>query len=266
VNETNDRQNDLPEEQPSTGNVEEPNAPKGLPDDLLTAMKQKDDQDLLQSPPNAPDLYTLFSAMTVLSQEVKLQGRAFRQLEEKLSGVAQLPDAIRNAMTEQAKTVRAVTSFAEENRSLYRQRLEEAKESAGNDFLNLLLDLRDRLLRGHETAVDHLDRIERNNSRGWFSRWRSTSSVGSLREATQALEQGYTLAIDRLESSLQELGITEIDCLNKPFDPQQMKAVAVEDRRDVPSGTVVAVFRRGYERNGRVYRLPEVRVSRNQDI
>jgi molecular chaperone GrpE len=78
-----------------------------------------------------------------------------------------------------------------------------------------------------------------------------------------ALTKGYELSLDRLEESLDRLGVGQIDCEHLPFDPDRMKAVDVADTTDVPSGTVLEVYRAGYEWHGQVYRLAEVKVARS---
>jgi molecular chaperone GrpE len=255
-----------PPELPKIAEEEQEPVPQGLPAEMLAEMDRKTNEELLQPDSHTPDLYTLLSAMTTLSQEVKLQGRAFRGLEEKLSGVAEIPGVVQKTLDENEKSLQAATTLAEENRTLLQKRIDEARESAREDLLDLLLDLRDRLVRGRSAALAHLKQIDSVKPAGWFRRWRKPSSPSGLREATLALEKGYSLSIDRLEESLREFGITEFNCSGKTFDPVMMKAVDIEDREDVPAGTVLEVYRPGYERNGQMYRLPEVKVSRNNKI
>jgi molecular chaperone GrpE len=44
-----------------------------------------------------------------------------------------------------------------------------------------------------------------------------------------------------------------------------MTAVDIEETGSVPEGTVVEVYRNGYEWNGEVYRTAQVKVARNPE-
>lgn len=80
--------------------------------------------------------YAMWSAITALTQEVKLQGRAFKELNTTLG----------------AQTARAFdelrAEFGERERILQRQ----AEHRSRKEILHALLDIRDRLERGLESA------------------------------------------------------------------------------------------------------------------
>ncbi len=44
-----------------------------------------------------------------------------------------------------------------------------------------------------------------------------------------------------------------IDCQGRKFDPRRMNAVDVEETEDAEEGTVVSVYRMGYEWNGELF-------------
>ena len=101
------------------------------------------DADILESvlnnssdPARGSDEYALWAAMTSLTQEIKLQGRAFQELNHTLT-----------AQTEKiADDLRAV--YTERERALRR----ETERRCRRDILAALIDLRDRLARGRESA------------------------------------------------------------------------------------------------------------------
>src|SRR2546430_1500318 len=64
-------------------------------------------------------------------------------------------------------------------------------------------------------------------------------------------------------SVLHQLEVTEIPCQGRPFDPRYMQAVDLEETNQVPEGTVVEVYRVGYEWKGQTFRLAQVKVSRS---
>ena len=53
-----------------------------------------------------------------------------------------------------------------------------------------------------------------------------------------------------------------IECVGEPFDPRRMNAVDVEETDRAAEGTVVFVYRAGYEWNGELYRPAQVRVAK----
>jgi molecular chaperone GrpE len=56
--------------------------------------------------------------------------------------------------------------------------------------------------------------------------------------------------------------VAEIPCQGKPFDPNLMTAVDMEEREDILDGTVVEVFRTGYTLNHETLRPAQVKVAR----
>jgi molecular chaperone GrpE (heat shock protein) len=46
------------------------------------------------------------------------------------------------------------------------------------------------------------------------------------------------------------------------FDPRRMNAIESEESAAVPGGTVLEVYRSGYEWNGEIFRTAQVKVSR----
>jgi molecular chaperone GrpE len=212
---------------------EEP--PRGIAAELLTAVTAGTGA----SADGQSDLYSMWAAVTALTQEVKLQGRTFKQLNETLAPVAdlapQLPEAQRRA-----------------------------QEQARREMLDVLLDLRDRLARGLDAA---------RASQGKMRESLLSTRVGRLlarhasfryaSEALAALEEGYQISLDRLDDVLAQFDVREITCRGQPFDPQSMHVVDVEETTEAVEGTVVEVYRVGYEWQGVVHRPAQVKVARS---
>jgi molecular chaperone GrpE len=74
--------------------------------------------------------------------------------------------------------------------------------------------------------------------------------------------EGYTISLRRLERALAQLGLTPIDCVGKPYDPELMAALSTVNDSKHPQGYVVNEVRRGYLRNGQLFRCAEVIVAR----
>jgi hypothetical protein len=189
-------------------------APHGIPEELLSGAGNGAEESTV-------DRFRMWSALTALTQEVKLQGRGFKQLSDTLG------------------------------------RDQEAKSR--KEWLDGLLELRERLLRGVEGAGARQrvppvfwDRIFRR-------RW---EQIRHALAVVDAMDQGYRLSLKSLDDLLVRFEVRPIECKGELFDPRSMSAVDVEETLGVPEGTVVAVYRTGYEWNGAVYRPAQVRVAR----
>lgn len=73
-------------------------------------------------------------------------------------------------------------------------------------------------------------------------------------------DQGLKIAKDHLFQSLEEIGIGEIEVLNKPFDPITSEAIdIVKGEKD---DYVVEVLRKGYRLDDKILRVAQVKVSK----
>jgi GrpE protein len=198
------------------------------------------------------DSYALWAAMTTLTQEIKLQGRAFQELNRTLA-----------AQTEKiADDLRAV--YAERERALRR----ETERRCRKDVLGTLIDLRDRLGRGRESVRVSEKQIVAGDRAGWLARIFSENRLfprkvkTAAADAVGALVRGYELGIERLDQSLDEFHAREIRCEGERFDPRSMNAIDSEESATVAPDTVLEVYRKGYEWDGEVFRPAQVKVSR----
>lgn len=191
--------------------------PAGIPAEILSGEAEGDREE----PP--VDLRAMWAAMIALTQEVKLQGRAFKQLSETVAG---------------------------------------EKEIRGQkEMMDGLLDLRERLLRGMQSAGP----VELPQPTFWDrvfpDRWQRMRQATDL---AQALQEGYRLTLLSLDDLLERLRLQPMRCEGMPFDPRLMNAVDAEESDEVPEGTVLSVYRDGYEWNGKLYRPAQVRVAQRR--
>jgi molecular chaperone GrpE len=192
------------------------------------------------------DSYALWSAMTALTQEIKLQGRAFQELNRTLATQAE----------KIAEDLRAV--YAERERALRR----ETERRSRKDVLGTLIDLRDRLGRGRESVRVSEKEIAAGDRAGWFSKIFLRKANNPAADALGALVRGYELGIERLDQTLDEFNAREIRCQGERFDPRRMNAIDSEESATVAPDTVLEVYRKGYEWEGEVFRPAQVKVSR----
>jgi hypothetical protein len=191
------------------------------------------------------DSYSLWAAVTALTQEVKLQGRAFLELNRTL-------EAQTGRLLEEARA-----AHLERERNLQR----EAERRCRRESLGALIDLRDRLGRGRESARAREADAQKAARAGWLKRVFSPPDRNAV-ETIDALVRGYELGVERLDQTLGEFQAREIRCKGETFDPRRMNAIDSEESSVVPEGVVVEVYRSGYEWNGEVFRPAQVKVSR----
>ena len=78
--------------------------------------------------------------------------------------------------------------------------------------------------------------------------------------ADEAYKKGVEMTMNQLKTVLEKLGITEIEALGQPFDPNLENAVMQGTPEDGEPGTVCEVFQKGYQLEGTVLRHAMVKV------
>jgi molecular chaperone GrpE len=239
----------------------EEETPPGLAAELLQAILSGEPLPPIEG---SADLHTLWSAVTALTQEVRLQSRAFRQMSEVL---AQLPATVAERIRQDftSKLVRS----PEREEEAAEEGAETAPEASferrpERQQIDLLIDLRDRLERGLNSVQEAWAAFAAGTDTGWWTRRfrRNRGRVAHTEPVLTALKKGYTLTLDRLDQSLQECHVSPIVCQGQTFDAHSMTAIEVEETDAVPEGTVVGVYRGGYEWEGQVYRPAQVKVAK----
>lgn len=80
--------------------------------------------------------------------------------------------------------------------------------------------------------------------------------------ADENYKKGVMMTLDKAAKALENLHITEIEALEKPFDPNFMNAVQqVPAAEGQESGTVVQVFQKGYKVGDKIIRHATVVVA-----
>ncbi|OQY44342.1 MAG: nucleotide exchange factor GrpE [Desulfobacteraceae bacterium 4572_87] len=218
------------------------------------------------------DTYATWGAMTALTQEVKLQGRAFRELKNDLAPLSTLGSTLgptldnlsaahRDAVSDAGKVADlAHTVLADRKKALKT----EADLRARNEVLNVLLDTRERLIIGLKSTEESRLELESGVTKNWFRKRRAGKKADIMQavDIILSLKKGYRLGLERLDETILKWGVAEIPCQGKPFDPNVMTAVDMEEREDILDGTVLEVFRTGYTLNHETLRPAQVKVAR----
>jgi len=75
--------------------------------------------------------------------------------------------------------------------------------------------------------------------------------------------EGVRLTERKLRSVVESEGVTSIEALGQPFDPNQHEAVLHEETADHPDNEVIGELQRGYRLHDRIIRPSLVRVANN---
>jgi len=76
-----------------------------------------------------------------------------------------------------------------------------------------------------------------------------------------SIAEGSKATLKLLSAALERFGISEIDPLGEPFDPERHEAINMQPSTDAESGSVLSVVQKGYSLNGRLLRPAMVVVA-----
>jgi molecular chaperone GrpE len=236
--------------------------PEGIAAEILEQLETDVPAEAVGTEEAGCDSYALWSAVTAMAEETRLQGRAFKQLHDSLT-----------PMQEMVGSVGAMLQRYEAALDRQEQEIEQAaRQAAWSDILAVLIDMRDRLLRGAQAAEAWLRRPRSESESRPKTGLRALFGGGHADdgrtrqqdEAVQSMLTGYNLCREVLDEALANIGVRPIECLGRPFDPLTMKAVDIGYESDAPDGGVLEVYREGYRQGETVYRPAEVKVARQR--
>ena len=249
---------------------------EGVAAELLTELYDGRDSNTAGPADGTFDLHSTWSALTALTQEIKLQGRAFKQLSDKMGPFAGLDESIGRLLAAHREALSDARRIAEEGRTDRTRResdlKREAHDRARRELIEVIVDIRDRLILGQRSA--HEGQRKLNEYRNLFRLdnftigkffFGKTADKDHMFEIVNSLKKGYRMGLDRIDEALQQLGVNEIICEGKPFDPLKMNAVDVEETTDVPDGIVLEVYRTGYMIDTDVLQTARVKVARGPE-
>jgi len=88
-------------------------------------------------------------------------------------------------------------------------------------------------------------------------------AVEAAKEANGNILKGVEMVKGKLEKLLESEGVTPMEALGAPFDPNLHEAMLEVETSDLPDGVVAEELRRGYLYKERVLRASMVKVARN---
>lgn len=164
------------------------------------------------------------------------RGPSRAALIEKIEDLQRVLDQTREQSDEHLRGLqRTAADFAN-----YRRRVEEDREGLAQFSTALLIG---KLL----AVLDDFDR--------------ALASVPA--ETHEGWVDGVRLVERKLRNLLEAEGVTQIEALGKPFDPNLHEAVVHEETAEYPDNQVIGELQRGYRLRDRVLRPSLVRVANN---
>lgn len=220
--------------------------PEGLPPELLEQADTDGARDC--------DLYALFSALTGLTGEIRLQGRSFKQLTDALAAVRELPARFDGIEAAQAQVASALQKLTD-------QTAEDAGPSlpGARQTLEVIFDLHDRLRR-LGVLVSEFAALAGRKPR--FSIVIGGKSAQALKKSAGNVGESCRLTLSRIEAALHQWGIEPVGRIGDSFAPERMNAIDVETSRTHEDGTVLEVYRTGFEAYGQILSPAQVKVAR----
>lgn len=216
----------------------------------------------------AVGLFDVVEAFTVLRQEVKLQTKSSRTVQDCAdSTIAALETAIERFNSIESKEMSAaraaviplIRTMAELRESIDRGRavIERAAARVSDETRTRFVNWLDEEC-GREAWWRQW--IIRRFRRSLESRWEQ-----QLREIhkplCESLVDGYKLIQQRLDRAMQEHEIRRIECVGRPVDLLCMTVVDLTEDSGRPPGIVVEDVRPGYYWKTEVVRFAEVRAT-----
>jgi molecular chaperone GrpE len=133
-------------------------------------------------------------------------------------------------------------------------------------------DLNNKLMRLQADFINYKNRVEREKKNIYSYALEDIFSqllpiLDNFERALNSMEknnsyyEGIKMIYNQMLDVLKKNGLKEIDCLDKPFDPNFHHAVITEDS-DKEEGTILEVFQKGYMLNDKVIRPSMVKVAK----
>ncbi len=219
-------------------------------------------------------LFQLAEEFTALRQELKLQTKSGRNLQEQteqaVKALNQSLETIRTAETQAVAAAKAAFKPREEALLESYMNLDDALER-GRQALETA---RSKIMR--DAAQPLLEQLDADYAKlGWWSRRFSAGYHAGARAAINrhaaahgdllnSVLEGYQLIQNRLQKAMKAENLERIPCEGLPVDLNSMTVVEALPEPGKTPGTVLKEVRRGYRWQGQIVRFAEVAVVANR--
>lgn len=244
------------------------------PDDSLNALPTGMPSSLpnQEKPPSSVDMLgalDIVEAFTALRQELKLQVRSGREMQQSLNDAMQrLEQRVEQGM---APALSSSPTAPPEGRKLA-EAIADIDESLQRAVESLAQNV--RIPSEKPTWVARFDQLTAKAP--WLARKFAAKTFAevhtflvaaeqatlSSEKSPSTLIQGFELLIARVRRQMQQCEIERVDVLRLPFDAEIMNAIDVIEAPAVPSLHVAEQLRPAYRWRGDLLRYAEVRLSK----
>ena len=121
--------------------------------------------------------------------------------------------------------------------------LENVRRRAKRDVEDARIDASTKVLKEMLPVIDSLERGLQH-----------AESTGAASGSDGGVLEGVKLVLRQFAQALERCGVTYIDAVGKPFDPNLHEAISQIPTDEVPPGSVAQVLQKGYTINGRLLR------------
>jgi molecular chaperone GrpE (heat shock protein) len=226
------------------------------PDDGEAGVGETEDCEVETTPSDRLD--DLSAAVEQVSQEIRKLGREMFKSNRAYDRDIEMSQRI-------LEELKRVTTDLNDTRRTANEQVFRAKALLCEDVFRVIDVLETSMSGAREMLATLEDRVK--TPRGFWARLSGTrrqdERLGEIVSSLRHWCEGQGLLRERLVSALRSAGVLPIECAGKPFNPEVHRAVSVERRSDIPSGTIIAEEQPGYVLDGRVLRYAEVVVAKN---
>lgn len=177
------------------------------------------------------------------SEEVSLQenlstpSENLENTDPETSEIDQLKAQIEQLQARNDQLMRVAADFENYQRRVARER-EDLIKFAGQQIVTSLLEVLDNMERALQSEVKAED--------------------------LPNFVEGIRMIHKQFLDVLQKFGVSVIEAVGQPFNPEYHEAIMSETTNEYPDETVIAEFQKGYQMNGRVLRHSMVKVSKKE--
>ena len=191
---------------------------------------------------NRTDLYSLFSELVALKNEVRLESRQVKTALDEFRAVFATLQTSQDQLSNELD--RARNAVPDQQRAALKPVLLE------------LVELRDRFEAGLRVLHNYHPTL-------WV---RVLGRRRRDRNLLQAIAQGQDISLRRLDQILNAQQVIPLAAEGQPLDPHTMRAAELDERPDLANGIVTEELRKGYLWRGELLRLAEVKVNRRPEL
>ena len=142
------------------------------------------------------------------------------------------------------------------------EKLEQEKAELSDRLLRKVAEFDNYRKRTEKEKLDSVSLGKASALEGILPVCDSLGLAMSAECSDEKYKKGVELTHQLFRSALERLGVTQMDCLGKPFDPVFHNAVMTEPAQEgVESGTITKVLQNGYMQGDKVLRCAMVAVS-----